>query len=114
MMKAELVNLSTAYLMGWKTIRDCAEYLASIDWDAPSIDPVTQDIVGRFELLVTEVLEGLCPEAVFWQKVAEFVANETDSLFSPPMSLPESVIAYSSNDRNSPCVEITVLAGAGG
>ena len=99
-MRTELVNLSTAYLMGWKTIGDFAEWLAGIDWDAPILDVEAQTLFGRFELLATEVLEGLRPEAEFWQEAAEFVARETNSLYSQPIFITKT-IADSSNDSTS-------------
>jgi len=106
----ELVELSTAYLMGWKTIRGCAEWLASIDWSDPSLDPKSASVAGRLELLATEVLEGLRPEAEFWQDAAEFVARETNSLYSKAVFTSEPHIAYSSNDSTNRLPELTVPA----
>ena len=96
-MRTELANLSTAYLMGWKTIRDCAEWLAGIDWDDPSLDSESLNFVGRLELLATEVLEGLRPESDFWQESAEFVARETNLLYSQPPLVSNFTVASSSS-----------------
>jgi len=107
-MRTELVDLSTAYLMGWKTIYDCAEWLVGIDWDDPGLDPETLNLAGRLELLATEVLEGLRPEAEFWQEAAEFVSRETDSLYSQQEFITVPV-AISSNDSTE---RLTVPAPA--
>lgn len=96
-MRTELINLLTAYLMGWKSIRDCAEWLAGIDWDNSNLDSATVDLIGNIELLVTEVLEGMRPEAEFWQEAAKIVANETNSWYNQPTIIISPVVA-SSND----------------
>ncbi|MFO7996183.1 MAG: hypothetical protein R6U93_03415 [Dehalococcoidia bacterium] len=110
-MQRELADLLTAYLMGWKNVRDCAEWLSGIDWDT-NPDRRTRQLVGGIELLTTEVLEGLRPEAEFWQEAAKFVASETGLIYGQPLSMMELQRADSSNNRNSPTVEITVGAGA--
>jgi len=109
-MRRELADVLTAYLMGWKAIRDCAEWLSGIDWDA-DLDPEAQKLAGGMELLITEVVEGLRPEAEFWQEAAKFVAKESESLYSPSLSMPELIVGDSSSDRNSPIVEIIVGVG---
>ncbi len=94
-MRTELLDLSTAYLLGWKTIYDCAEWLAGIDWDDPGLDPKSLKSAGLLELLATEVAEGLRPEADFRQEAANFVARETSSLYAIKS---RSEAANSSND----------------
>ena len=108
-MRKELADILTAYLMGWKSIRDCDEWLSGIDWDA-DLDPETQKVVGRMELLITEVLEGLRPELDFWQEASEFVSKESDSLFGKPMSMSYPTIASSSNAIINIPIEIMVEA----
>ena len=108
MIRTEFINLLTAYLMGWKSIRDCAEWLAGIDWESPDLDAESQNLVGRIELLVTEVLEGLRPEVELWQEAANSVANESGFLYGKPMSMPETAVIVSSNDRANPIVELIV------
>jgi len=100
-MRRELADLLTSYLMGWKNIRDCAEWLSGVDWDT-KLDQMTRNLVGTMELLTTEVLEGLRPEAEFWQEAANFVGNETGLIYGQPLSMMELQVADSSNDRNSP------------
>jgi len=97
-MQADLVDLSTAYLMGWKTVRDFAEWLAGIDWDDPNVGPDVIRIAGRLELLTTEVLEGMRPEVEFWGEVSEFVSRETDSLYAEQGLTFDSNVADSSSD----------------
>lgn len=107
MIRKELTDILTAYLIGWKNIRDCAEWLSSIDWNG-NVDLESQDLLGRMELLTTEVIEGLRPEADFWTEVAEFVARESDLLFNQPTSGPSLTITNSCNDTINPPIELIV------
>jgi len=102
-MREELANILTSYLMGWRTIRDCAEWLSGIDWDA-GLDSATRALAGRFELLTTEVLEGLRPESEFWQEAARLVSDESGLLWIQPLSMTEVQVASSSNDRTTPTI----------
>ena len=97
-MRTELIDLLTAYLMGWKNLCDCSEWFASIDWNSPDVNPDIQEIVGLLELLSTEALEGLRPEAEFWQEAATYVANETNSLYSQQIFITVSNAVSSNND----------------
>lgn len=106
-MREELANVLTSYLMGWRTIRDCAEWLSGIDWDT-GIDPASRTLVGRMELLATEVLEGLRSEAEFWQEAARLVSDESGLLWIQPLSMTTVQVANSSNDRTTPTIELTV------
>lgn len=110
-MRRELADVLTSYLMGWKNVRDCAEWLSGIDWDS-ELERGTRKLAGGMELLITEVLEGLRPEAEFWQEAAKFVASESGLLYGQPLSMMELEVADSSNDRSSPMVEITVGVGS--
>ena len=98
MIRRELANILTAYLMGWKTLRDLVEWLAGIDWEIP-IDQGTQESLGCFALLSTEVLEGLRTEAELWQEATVFIASESGTLFIKTPSPIEFPVVYSSNDK---------------
>ena len=74
-MRKELADLLSAYLFGWKSLADCAEWLASLDWDDPEFDQDNHDLAGRLELLTTEVAEGLRPEQEFWEE-ADLLMDE--------------------------------------
>jgi hypothetical protein len=106
-MRRELTDMLTSYLMGWKNIRDCAEWLAGVDWDG-DLDRKTRQLLGSIELLTTEVLEGLRPEVEFWRKAAEFVGSESGLSYGQPLSMLELTIADSTNDRSSLTEDITV------
>lgn len=103
-MRTELVNLLESYLLGWKTLSDIADWLAGIDWDDPGLDPQSQKIAGRMELLVTEVAEGLRPETEFWRDAQDLVSREThpssrqSCLYSTEALLKDSRVVSSSND----------------
>jgi len=76
-MREELLNLLTSYFMRWKSISNCAEWFAGVDWDDPQLDQQTKTDAGRLELLVTEVLEGIRPESDFWKEASAMVARDT-------------------------------------
>ena len=97
-MTRDLIDLSTAYLLGWKTIYDCAEWLAGIDWDNPDLDPENLKSASLLELLATEVAEGLRLEDDFRQEASRFVASRTNFLYVRQDPLTESRAANSSND----------------
>ncbi len=80
-MSSELVNLLKAYLMAWKTVFDVAEYLTSIDWDAPDFEKAMAEAIGELELLSTEVVEGFRPEADFRAKASEIVSKLSESAY---------------------------------
>jgi len=106
-MRRQLADVLTSYLSGWRNVRDCAEWLSAIDWGT-DLDPGTRALVGRMELLATEVLEGLRSEAEFWQEAADLVFDESGLLWIQPLSMTELQIASSSNDRTTPMTELTV------
>jgi len=80
-MSAELTNLLTAYLAGWKTIFDCAEWLAGVSWDEGELTPDSREMLGSLELLVTDVLEGLRPEAEFAREASDVVAKASGTRY---------------------------------
>ena len=109
-MSRELVDLSISYLSGWKSINDLAEWLAGIDWNNPGLDPESLAFAGLMELLVTEVAEGLRPEADLWQEASKFVEGKTGSLYAIQAS---TGVANSSNDTTNLPIELKVMAGVG-
>lgn len=78
----ELSDVLTAYLSGWKSLGDFCEWLAGVDWDDPSFDADSQSVVGLFELLATDVMEGIRPETEFAQEASDFVAAATGSRYA--------------------------------
>lgn len=75
-MREGLLNLLTSYFMGLKSITNCAEWLAGVDWDDPQLDQQTKNDAGHLELLVTEILEGIRPESDFWKEASAMVPQE--------------------------------------
>ena len=84
-MRSELINLLTAYLAGWKTALDCAEWLAGVAWEDLSDDSESKATFGELELLVTEVAEGLLEEAAFSEAASDIVARTTGSRYLRPV-----------------------------
>lgn len=101
-MSSEIADMLTAYLMDWNSLRDCAEWIAGIDWDDPALTREFRYRAGRLELLSTETLEGLRPEADFWKEAAEYVAHETGSVYWQPNPGGTRTTAGSSNVSTGP------------
>ena len=97
-MNKEFLDLLTAYLSGWKTVFDCDEWLAGIDWDDPKLSTENRSILGRLELLATEVAEGLRQEIEFSQEASAIIADATDLLYVPQPPLTDLKTVDSSND----------------
>ena len=78
----ELSDALTAYLAGRKPLGDFCEWLAGVDWNDPSFDSDSQSVVGLFELLAADVMEGFRPETEFAQEASDFVAAKTGSRYA--------------------------------
>lgn len=100
-MSTELVDLSIAYLSGWKTIRDYAEWIAGIDWDSPGLNQESLEFAGRVELLITEIAEGLRSEDDLLQIASDFVSSKTDTIYTIQASATNAMPACSSSDPTS-------------
>ena len=74
-MSIELMRKVTEYLNNRQTLADFAEWLSSINWDKGSLDIEAQGILGRLELILTEVFEGLRPELDFRREISKLVIN---------------------------------------
>lgn len=69
----ELYHLLKGYLAGHYGIAAMAGWLGSVDWNYISTEE--GETIGTFELLATEVLEGLRPEADFRTEAEYFTAT---------------------------------------
>ena len=98
-LKKELADILTAYLSGWKTLSDCYMWLASVDWDDPELDSDGQKVLGLFELLSTDVLEGFREEIEFASEASDFVAKETRSRYFV-LKTQKIVVSSASSSRN--------------
>lgn len=86
----ELSDALTAYLSERKSLSDFCEWLAGVDWDDPSFDSDSQSVVGLFELLATDVMEGFRPETEFAQEASDFVAAKTGSRYAVRSPQPDA------------------------
>lgn len=100
-MNKELAEILRSYLLGMKTMSECYEWLAGVDWDDPCLDSEMKNTLGLFELLAIESFEGMRSESDFYGAASEFVAKETHSTYTilNPNSTP--VITSSSSDSTT-------------
>lgn len=97
-MQTEFVDALSSYLLGWLSIADCAEKAASFDWDDPALDEETRDALGRIQLLVTEVSEGMRPEIELKQAAAEIVGKTGRIIFVAADTTPPLATVPSANN----------------
>ncbi len=71
----DLSDELTSYLIGWKDIRECATWLAGIDWSEIDAESPLGKTLGELYVICTEVEEGLRPEPDFRTKAAQFVSE---------------------------------------
>ena len=102
----DLLQILQAYLRGAKGLGDCAEWLAGVDWDDPDLTLEQKETLGLFELLLTEVAEGLRGEREFWEAASEFVAPKTDSVYAKQTFPKVTVIVGTADSPSLPRVEV--------
>ena len=77
----ELLPLLQSYLLSSKSFSECSEWLAGVDWDDPDLTDEEKETVGLFEVLVTEIAEGLREEREFREVASDFVSRNTTERF---------------------------------
>lgn len=96
-MRSGLIDILTAYLAGWKTMFDCAEWLSGVAWEELGRDPGMKNVLGELELLVTEVAEGLRAETAFSDAASDLVARVTGSRYVIGTAVSSPSVADSSS-----------------
>ena len=107
----ELVHLLQDYLLGAKGIGECAEWMAGVNWDDPDLTDREKDSLGLFELLITDVAEGLREELEFWEEASQLIAKTTRSTFTW-QAFPEVPIAVDSASSRAPQIVVEVKVEA--
>lgn len=108
--ETELSDLLSAYLMGWKTLKDCAEWLSGIDWNQVGGDSELAATLGHLDLLCTEASEGLRPESDFERKASQ-VATAISCRASPSgtctwYAVPRSETTSDSSSTTMPTITL--------
>ena len=80
----ELARLLQNYLAEAKGLGECAEWLAGVVWDDPDLTEEDKESLGLFELLLTEIAEGLREEEEFRDAAASFVTGRSYPAVSRP------------------------------
>jgi hypothetical protein len=76
----ELIRMLQGYLSGAAGLGEFAEWLAGVDWDDAAMTEEQREGLGTFELLLTEVAEGLRGEREFFEEASRFVASRPQSV----------------------------------
>ena len=77
----ELVDILDSYLNSNAGLREIAEWLAGVVWDDPELTKDDQEVYGLFELLVTEIAEGMRDEAELRTEAEQFLAEMAKPAF---------------------------------
>ena len=82
-----LRDLLISYQMGWKTIGDCAEWFAGVDWTVPSeLGRQDREDIGELELFSTEYIEGLRAEREFAEAASRITSRGATTIYLPPLT----------------------------
>ena len=81
----ELVTLLQCYLVSDKSLRECAEWLAGVDWDDPALTDEEKETIGLFEVLITEIAEGMRKEVEFQEAAADFIGRNATEVLERPL-----------------------------
>lgn len=103
----ELIRLLQDYLTSSVSLAECAEWLAGVDWDDPELTADERGSFGLFELLITEISEGLREEYEFREEVARLLAARTPLVFAM-MPLENQMVTVASSSESTPTVEVIV------
>ena len=110
-MREEFINLLTAYLMSWKTLEECYEWMSGVSWDDPELasDQSLRRILGRMELLATEAVEGLRPVIQFRDEASRFVAEVTKKVYIVWAPTQGVSVSYGSSNTSSMVPQYTII-----
>lgn len=82
----EFLDLLGEYVRGAQPFSALGEWLAGVDWDDPTMTEEEQEVFGLFELLTTDVSEGLREEKELIREaiaaMVRFVTKEYRSVLS--------------------------------
>ena len=71
----ELTEILQSYLAGSLSLAGWVEWLARVDWEDPGLTQEERDCLGQFELLSTEISDGIREEREFGEAAAQVVAQ---------------------------------------
>jgi hypothetical protein len=106
----ELIQMLQGYLSGGAGLGDVAEWLAGVDWDDQFMTEEQREAVGTFELLLTEVAEGLRSEKEFWEEASGFIAKKSRTTFAW-QAFPEFPVAAGTADTSTSPQVMVASAG---
>ncbi len=109
-MRQELLELLRLYLQRRLTIRECAKWLAGVDWDDPGLNEADRQTIATLRLIQIEVSEGMRPESEFREAAAGEMQAENPTLYITGASTTGGMQMYnrSGNDILVAPFEVTV------
>ncbi len=89
----EFLDLLSEYLRGAQPLTALSEWLAGVDWDDPDMTEEDREVFGLFELLTTEVFEGLRDEGELTTEATMLLTKEDRSVFLRDTSAEVIIVA---------------------
>ena len=69
-LESGLSDLIDSYLIGQKSLLECAEWFSTIDWTDIDVTSKLAGTIGKLQLVCTEVIEGMRLESEFEQEAS--------------------------------------------
>ena len=104
----EFLGLLAKYVSGEQPFSVVEEWLAGVDWDDPNLTQENKEIFGFFELLTTEVSEGLRDQQELIGEAITLLMRQGQNVFLNYMTV-EATIQASSVD--APIILVTPEQG---
>ena len=77
----EFLDLLTKYVSGERPLSDVGEWLAGVAWDDADLTPDSKEVLGLFEVLATEVSEGLRDQRELLSEAVTLLTKRNRSVF---------------------------------
>ena len=105
----DFLDLIAKYVSGEQPSSVIEEWLAGVDWDDTSLNEDDKEIFGLFELLTTEVSEGIREEQELTSEATRLLTKQGRIVFL--RDAPAEVISWASTVATS--AVMTIMIGGG-
>lgn len=102
----EFLDLLSEYVRGTQPLTTLAEWLAGVNWDYPKLTKEEQEVFGLFELLTTDVSEGLRAEEELISEAVGLLTKERRSVFLRDINAQVTIVA-SCGDKSTTVAPMT-------
>ena len=101
----EFLDILTKYVSGEQPCSAVEEWLAGVDWNDPVLTQDGRNILGLFEVLATEVSEGMRDESELVREARKLLTNEKSGVFLKEAGVVYGMTARGDKDLSTRMVE---------